>query len=327
MKAFTQVLTIPALSLALAGCATANRSLEQQIAQLELADEEIAFVCPMHADVTSETPGSCEKCGMALVQGTPFDMRDYRLETSFVPEVPKPGETVRVNFKVMRPDSDETITDFELVHEMPYHLFVISQDLEYFQHLHPNAGENGTWWLDIVLPKAGHYALISDFAPKGAASQMTLRPLVTAGAGEDLLEGTSALTLDASPTSSQGGITATVSFDPPVLVAGQHGHLIFTLRDTATGAPITELQTYLGAFGHLFVIDEEVAQFVHSHPVETPSPQLDLNQIRGGPTVMFEGLMPKPGRYRGWAQFKYRDELYTFSTTFDVEDVADAFSR
>lgn len=25
------------------------------------------YVCPMHADVTSDSPGSCSKCGMALV--------------------------------------------------------------------------------------------------------------------------------------------------------------------------------------------------------------------------------------------------------------------
>ena len=26
------------------------------------------YVCPMHADVTSDSPGSCSKCGMALVK-------------------------------------------------------------------------------------------------------------------------------------------------------------------------------------------------------------------------------------------------------------------
>lgn len=26
------------------------------------------FICPMHADVTSDKPGKCTKCGMALVE-------------------------------------------------------------------------------------------------------------------------------------------------------------------------------------------------------------------------------------------------------------------
>lgn len=28
----------------------------------------VVYVCPMHADVTSSTPGDCPKCGMALVR-------------------------------------------------------------------------------------------------------------------------------------------------------------------------------------------------------------------------------------------------------------------
>lgn len=28
----------------------------------------VTYVCPMHADVTSSTPGDCPKCGMALVR-------------------------------------------------------------------------------------------------------------------------------------------------------------------------------------------------------------------------------------------------------------------
>lgn len=30
--------------------------------------QSAAYVCPMHADVTSSTPGDCPKCGMALVR-------------------------------------------------------------------------------------------------------------------------------------------------------------------------------------------------------------------------------------------------------------------
>src|SRR4029079_16688422 len=135
-------------------------------------------------------------------------------------------------------------TDFELVHEKEFHLFVISQDMQFFEHIHPEEAKDGTWSIDVVLPKPGYYALVSDFAPKGASSQMTLRPLVTADADEDLLDGGAKLTLDESPTSAVKDLTATVSFDPPTLVAGQHGHVIYNLTDTASGAPVNQLQTY-----------------------------------------------------------------------------------
>ena len=44
------------------------------------ADAETAFVCPMHPDYTLDIAGSCPRCGMALVRGAPFDVRDYGLE-------------------------------------------------------------------------------------------------------------------------------------------------------------------------------------------------------------------------------------------------------
>lgn len=34
----------------------------------DTATETGRYVCPMHADVTSDSPGSCSKCGMALVK-------------------------------------------------------------------------------------------------------------------------------------------------------------------------------------------------------------------------------------------------------------------
>ena len=55
---------------------------------------------------------------------------------------------------------------------------------------------------------------------------------------------------------------------PPTFVAGLYGHLNFHLTDTATGRPITDLQTYLGAFGHTLIMSEDMVDYVHSHPLD-----------------------------------------------------------
>lgn len=34
-------------------------------------EQDALYTCPMHADVTSKTPGSCPKCGMTLRQKKP----------------------------------------------------------------------------------------------------------------------------------------------------------------------------------------------------------------------------------------------------------------
>ena len=58
--------------------------------------------------------------------------------------------------------------------------------MEYFQHIHPAEQADGTWTIEVTLPKAGYYKVLSDFLPSGGSSQFIARPLVTAGYAGDL---------------------------------------------------------------------------------------------------------------------------------------------
>jgi hypothetical protein len=286
-----------------------------------LDDEGTAYVCPMHSDYTSVTPGTCPRCGMNLVLATPFDMRDYRLDFRTVPPVVKAGETIKLLFRIFHPGSGKPITKFEIVHDRPYHLFVVSQDMEYFEHIHPQQAADGTWSIDLTLPRAGHYKVLSDFLPGGGSSQFIARPLVTAGYTADLIADSAHLVPDTFLTKKVDDLSATVTYDPKTFVAGQYGHLMFHLSDTGTRQPVRDLQTYLGAFGHTLIMSEDMVDYVHSHPVEQLPPDANLETLRGGPDVTFDGLMPRPGHYRAWTQFRRNDKVHTFTYTFDVVDV------
>ena len=275
----------------------------------------------MHSDYTADKEGKCPRCGMTLVRATPFDMRNYRLEFQTDPPLVKAGEKLTLRFNVFHPGNGEPIKKFELVHDKRYHLFVISQDMNFFQHIHPEQNDDGTWSIDVTLPRPGYYEILSDFLPSGGSSQFLARPLVTAGYTGDLLGASAHLVPDTVHSQTVDDLTATIDYDPKTLIAGSYGHLTFHLKKTETDQAVNELQTYLGAFGHMLVMSEDMIDYVHSHPVDTPSPDLDLEQLRGGPDVMFEGLMPKPGRFRAWTQFRYHDKIYTFVNTFDVLDV------
>jgi Heavy metal binding domain len=286
----------------------------------------------MHGDYTMDVAGKCPRCGMDLVRAAPFDVRDYRLDFRTIPAVVKPGQKAKLLFRISHPGSGEAIKKFEVVHERQYHLFLISQDMEYFQHIHPEEQADGTWSIDVTLPKAGYYKVLSDFMPSGGASQFIARPLVTAGYAGDL-EGDSAhLVPDVVSSKTVDGMTATLAYDPATFSSGVYGHLNFHLTDAASGQPINDLQTYLGAFGHTLIMSEDMVDYVHSHPLDILAkadddggppqfliaPGADLEKLRGGPDVTFEGLMPKPGRYRAWTQFRRNDKIYTFAFTFNV---------
>jgi len=269
---------------------------------------------------------------MDLVRAAPFDVRDYNFDFRTEPAVVKPGQKFQMRFKIFHPGTGEQVKKFEVVHEKQYHLFVISQDMEYFQHIHPEEGPDGTWTIDVTLPKPGYYKILSDFMPSGGAPQFIARPLVTAGYSGDLESGSAHLVPDTKLSKAVDDITATVVYDPQTCIVGLYCHLNYHLTDTATGRPITDLQTYLGAFGHTLIMSEDMVDYVHSHPLDILAmpdddggppvflipPGADLEKLRGGPDVTFEGLMPKPGNYRAWTQFRRNDKVHTFAFTFKV---------
>lgn len=319
--------------IAAAVLATATFARTQQGAAVAPAvAEETAWVCPMHSDYTADIQGTCPRCGMALVHAAPFDVRDYDLDFRTVPAVVRAGHKATLRFQVLHPGTGEVVRKFETVHERQYHLFVISQDMQHFEHIHPRELADGTWTIDLTLPKPGYYKVLSDVLPSGGSSQFIARPLVTAGYERDLVAGSAHLVPDAVLTKTDAGITASVTYDPVQFVVGQYGHITYHLVDSATGKPITDLQTYLGAFGHTLIMSEDMAEYVHSHPLDIIAmpddgggppvfripPGADLEKLRGGPDVTFEGLMPKPGRYRAWTQFRRNNRLHTFAFTFDV---------
>lgn len=303
-----------------------------QSAPADAPDEETAWVCPMHPDYTMDVGGKCPRCGMDLVRAAPFDVRDYELDFRTMPALVKPGQKVTMRFAIRHPGTGDPIKKFETVHERQYHLFVISQDMEFFEHIHPEEHPDGTWTIETTLPKPGYYKILSDFMPSGGAPQFLARPLVTAGYTGDLEADSAHLKPDTNLTKTVNDITAHLVYDPETCIVGLYCHLNFHLTDTATGRPITDLQTYLGAFGHTLIMSEDMVDYVHSHPLDILAqpdddggppvilipPGADLEKLRGGPDVTFEGLMPKPGRYRAWTQFRRNDKIHTFAFTFEA---------
>lgn len=274
------------------------------------------WFCPMHPVHTSHEPGRCPICGMALVAGDPYDMSDYTLDVTTSPAAVSSGKPFRMTFKVQHPRTKEAVKNYEVVHDKRFHLFLISQDLTVFEHLHPDLQPDGSWQIDITLPKRGYYRVLSDFLPTGGSPQFLGRTLVTTDFDDDLESQAARLEPDTVLTKTVDSITASVELEPSRLIAGQYGHLRFTLTDAKSGEPITDLQPYLGAFGHTLILSEDLLDYVHSHPTE--GIEHDISRGLGGPRVTFEGYMPRPGRYRAWTQFLRNDRLTTVSFTVNV---------
>jgi hypothetical protein len=281
----------------------------------------VAYICPMHPDIVSRSAGSCPKCGMALALANPFDAREFLVGIETTPPAPRAGRTTRLRLTVREPSTRTIVRDLVEVHDKPYHLFVIGQDLEHYDHVHPTQQADGSFIVDVTLPTPGYYKLYSDFLPLGATPQVIPGVLVTADATRGLASARARLVPDTTLTRTAGGMRVTLTLPSDGLIAGRDEKLRYHVADAATGAPITDIEPYLAAFGHTLVLSEDTLHYVHAHPVETLSGT--GVPAAGGPDLTFKALMPKPGRYRVWTQLKRRGVVSTISFTVAVASPAE----
>src|SRR5437773_4544382 len=190
---------------------------------------------------------------------------------------------MRLRFTVRHPVSGAGVRDLAIVHEKPFHLFVISQDLEHYQHIHPEPQPDGSLLVALTLPRPGYYKLYADFFPLGGRPQVVPEALVTADAAGDLASSGARLVPDPALRKTAGDLVATLQVPGAGLVAGRDEKLVFEVADATTGAPVRDLEPYLGAFGHTLVISDDTLHYVHAHPVE-PLPARAV-EPRGGPVL------------------------------------------
>jgi hypothetical protein len=269
---------------------------------------QTVYMCPMHPDVRGNPGDRCSKCGMTLVAAA-GDYTPYVLDFSLTPRTLRANQKMHVDFFVRHPSTSAVVRRFESVHERVFHLFVVSRDLEYFAHLHPSLQRNGSLGVDVDVPRPGPYELIADFLPEGGAPQMLQRAVVTAGYAGSLNSGP-ALSPDLDDK-TDGNVR--VRLTPPDPRARREQLLTFELHDPATGAPVTDIEPYLGANGHLLIVSASFGAVFHRHPVAEVS-------SAHGPTVVFEALFPQAGTYRMWAQFQRAGRVATVPFTVSIED-------
>jgi len=266
--------------------------------------------CPMHPDVRGAAGERCPICGMALVP-RPADLDAYWLDLADGSRAPRAGRRETLRFVIRDPHDDRAVRSFARVHERNLHLFVVSHDLGYFAHLHPELHADGTFEQALTLPSPGAYRLIADVEPAGAAPQVLQKSIVTAGYRGSLRP-------SADPAADVGDKIVDgmrIKAIAPTPVPGREQLVTFEIEDAATGKPIEDLEPFLGAPGHLLVVSSDLQTAMHSHPVVGIS-------NGAGPRVAFQVLFPRAGSYRMWAQFQRRGRVAT--AAFTVRSVARA---
>jgi hypothetical protein len=264
------------------------------------------FWCAMHPDERSETRGKCSICGMALVPMPAASFATNPVDLRATPTL----AGVRLRLAVKQPRRDTLVRKFAIVHERPMHLFVVGEGLEFFAHEHPVQQADGVFMLDLTLPRAGAYMAIAEFLPEGGTPQ-TFQQAFTTGSA---FGRAARPAIDVAPKIVDG---MRVSVDASKVKAGDTRPLAFRIEDAATGAPVTDLEPYLGAGAHLLVVSADLTEAIHGHPNEEA---LGAGQRAGGQgaAVSFEPLIPRAGIYKVWIQFQRAGRVATASFVIDA---------
>jgi hypothetical protein len=248
-------------------------------------------------DTTREPAMSVHDHHVAAATATPEGLQTSRDGYTLV-TVPAPTGTFA--FRIDGPDG-APVREYLPQHDKDLHLIVVRRDLSGFRHVHPTLGADGVWRQQLALDQAGTYRVFADFAPAAGGTPLTLGiDLHVAGDFRPvpLPEPATTATVD--------DYSVTLHGEP---AAGQGAHLTLTVaRD---GRPVTDLEPYLAAFGHLVVLRDGDLAYLHVHPGGAPGDGV----TPAGPDIAFHTELPSVGTYRFFLDFRHQGVVRTAEFT------------
>lgn len=212
--------------------------------------------------------------------------------------VVSPGRTP-LTFRIV--DAKGTpLTAYTRTHDKDLHLVVVRRDLGGFRHVHPQLGADGTWSIPFTLTP-GPWRVFADFDPAGDVGPLTL--------GADLLvpgDFTATTLPPPAATAEVDGYTVTLD---GTLTPGRDSKL--TLSVSRDGRPVTDLQPYLAAYGHLVALRQGDLAYLHVHPDGEPGD----GRTQAGPAIVFHTVAPSAGTYRLYLDFQHEGVVRTAELT------------
>jgi hypothetical protein len=205
----------------------------------------------------------------------------------------KAGDDFTLSFSPKYKYDDSKIVELETIHEQKAHLIIVSEDLEYFNHVHPTRVDNGEYSLQMNLPYGGSYKLYVEYKPEGSKKITDVFDLEAEGNEKPKMIFNSeklSFNLKDISVSLQGAseIYSGSELQFPVLI----------MKD---GKKIKNgnLDNYLGEKAHAVMIGFSDMEMLHIHPMV-------INDM-----LYLHSNYDDSGIYRLWVQFKIEGVLHT----------------
>lgn len=251
-----------------------------------------------HGETHAEPAAGHSASAAGLPAGLQVSESAYTLSPISAPaSAGKPGT---LSFSILGPNG-APVTEFTEAHEKDLHLIVVRSDTTGYRHVHPVLGQDGIWSIDWSWDTGGTYKVFADFEPTTLGEGLTLaRTVDVAG------------TVTPAPAQAESAVAEvddyTVSIEGD-LVTGKGSDVTVTVE--RAGRPVTDLEPYLGAYGHLVALRDGDLAYLHVHPEGEPGDGV----TEPGPDVSFAVQTPTAGRYRLFFDFQIGGEVRTAEFT------------
>ncbi|MCC6279965.1 MAG: hypothetical protein IT262_05165 [Saprospiraceae bacterium] len=263
------------------------------------------YQCPMDCEKGKlyEQPGTCPVCNMDLqaVQ-TGATAQTYVVALATEPAAVAAGKPVQLRFTPGIAGKPGEAVPLDVVHEKKMHLILVSEDLSWFDHQHPEY--NGTG-LDLAytFPQGGQYFLFADYKPAGAGHQVEKLPLRVSGPAPQPVTYAAA-----RATVLVDGYEVSLTPMGGKWLTNKALHITGQVKKAGRPLDVSDFENYLGAKAHVVLVGLEDKTYEHVHP-DVQAGAFDLHTT-----------FAKPGLYRMWMQFQTEGKVHTADFVLAVEE-------
>lgn len=218
-----------------------------------------------------------------------------------------PGKPMTVTFQLIQLANMEPVTptDLFVTHGAVLHALICDRALSDYHHQHPTpTGQPGQWQFTFTPQVNDSYTLWINSVPRRSGREEFALNLISS---PDLQVERRPVSLQPTSTVVTPQIRGELHWMDdvrPKLNKSTNGTL--RLLDSS-GDPITDLQSYMGAFAHIVGIAEDMNSILHVHPEGAATSDTD----HGGPEVRFSLRPTRQGFYRLFVQVMRHDEVLT----------------
>ncbi|WP_433034661.1 hypothetical protein [Actinomycetospora sp. CA-053990] len=231
----------------------------------------------------------------------------------------QPGAPTDLELDLTDGSTGAVVDDLTIHDDALIHLAVIGPDGQ-LAHVHPVRTAPGRYVVLVQPATGGRYGVFAEMERAGDGGHQVARTAFD-------VAGPAAPVTPAAPGAGVrqvAGMDAEVTAPPAVAGRPTRVSVAFT-RDG--GAPVTDLQGWLGMAGHLMLLGpglrgvpdpaDPASAFGHVHDMSAAGPAGTY-----GPQVGFDYTFPRAGRYALWVQVQRDWQIVTVPVTVDVAAAA-----